>query len=147
MDEQPPPILELSAFDRHCGMEIVECDELTVRARVPLHRSITQPLGMAHGGVYATIAEGLASLGTNRGVAADGHVALGQSNSCSFVRPISDGSIHATAVVRHRGASTWIWDVDMRDDSDRLCAIGRVTIAVRPAPAPGGRQETHAQTP
>jgi acyl-coenzyme A thioesterase PaaI-like protein len=32
----------------------------------------------------------------------------------------------------HRGRSTWIWDVEIRDDADRLCAMTRMTIAVRP---------------
>lgn len=28
---------------------------------------------------------------------------------------------------------SWVWDVEMRDDSDRRCATSRVTIAVQPA--------------
>jgi len=27
--------------------------------------------------------------------------------------------------------ATWVWDVEMRDDHERLCATSRVTIAVR----------------
>jgi acyl-coenzyme A thioesterase PaaI-like protein len=30
-----------------------------------------------------------------------------------------------------------VWDVEFTDDDGRLCAISRVTLAVRPAP-PGG---------
>jgi acyl-coenzyme A thioesterase PaaI-like protein len=42
--------------------------------------------------------------------------------------------VHAEARRRHRGSTTWVWDVDMTDDEGRLCALARVTIAVRPAP-------------
>lgn len=133
--------MRVSPFDRHYGLELLHCDDRLVRARVAVRPEVMQPLGMVHGGVYAAIAETTASMGTNHGVAEDGCVGLGQSNSCSFLRPISEGAIHATARVRHRGRSSWVWDVELHDDQERLCAIGRVTVAVRPLPsgAAGGR--------
>ena len=131
-DPPPAAVLTVSPFDRYLGLQLLHCDERLVRARVPVRPDLTQPLGMVHGGVYAAIAEGLASLGTNHGVASEGHVGLGQSNSCSFVRPIIDGAIDATARVRYRGRSSQVWDVELCDDDERLCAIARVTVAVRP---------------
>jgi uncharacterized protein (TIGR00369 family) len=59
------------------------------------------------------------------------------SNQTSFLRPITAGTIHAEARCRHRGRTTWVWDVDFTDDEGRLCALSRVTIAVRPIPASG----------
>jgi uncharacterized protein (TIGR00369 family) len=88
-------------------------------------------MGIVHGGVYAAIAETLASMGTARGVLAEGRVPLGMSNSTSFLRPVSEGSVHGEAVAIHRGRMSWVWDVELRDDLDRLCATSRVTIAVR----------------
>jgi 1,4-dihydroxy-2-naphthoyl-CoA hydrolase len=60
---------------------------------------------------------------------------MGQSNSATFIRPITEGYVHATARPRHRGRTTWVWDVEITDDQDRLCALVRMTIAVRPARA------------
>jgi 1,4-dihydroxy-2-naphthoyl-CoA hydrolase len=125
--------LEASPFDRHYGLEVEEAGDELVRARVPVVKHVTQPLGLVHGGVYASIAEALASLGTNIGVVPRGSVGLGMSNHSTFLRPISKGTVHAVARRRHRGRTTWIWDVEMTDDDDRLCAVSRVTIAVRPA--------------
>ena len=125
--------LEASPFDRHYGLEVDEAGEELVRAHVPVEKHVTQPLGLVHGGVYASIAEALASLGTNIGVVPRGSVGLGMSNHSTFLRPISRGTIHAVARRRHRGRTTWIWDVDLTDDEGRLCAVSRVTIAVRPA--------------
>ena len=89
-------------------------------------------MGIVHGGVYAAIAETLASMGTARGVLPDGKVPLGMSNNTSFLRPVSEGTRARRArVAIHRGRTTWVWDVEMRDDEDRLCATSRVTIAVR----------------
>lgn len=127
-------LLEVSPFDRHYGLEILESGDQLVRGRVPVREHVTQPIGLVHGGVYAAIAEGLASLGTNHGVAAEGKLGLGMSNASTFLRPVGDGTIHATARRRHRGRTTWIWDVELTDDEGRLCALSRVTVAVRAAP-------------
>jgi 1,4-dihydroxy-2-naphthoyl-CoA hydrolase len=122
-----------SPFDRHYGLEIIEVGDEFVRGRVAVREELTQPSGIVHGGVYASIAEGLASLGTNVGVADDESIGLGMSNDSTFVRPIAVGSIHASARRRHRGRTTWVWDVEFTGDDGRLCATSRVTLAVRPA--------------
>ena len=100
-------------------------------------RPVLQPMGIVHGGVYATMAEGMASEATFRAVYPDGFIAIGMSNQTSFLRPITAGTIHAEARRRHRGRTTWLWEVDFTDDEGRLCALTRVTIAVRPIPASG----------
>jgi 1,4-dihydroxy-2-naphthoyl-CoA hydrolase len=65
-------------------------------------------------------------------VTPDGLGAQGLSNQTSFLRPITAGTIHAIARRRHRGRTTWVWEVDISDDQDRVCALVRMTIAVRP---------------
>jgi 1,4-dihydroxy-2-naphthoyl-CoA hydrolase len=125
-------LMEASPFDRHYGLEVVDASDELVRGLVHVVDELKQPTGVVHGGVYAAIAEALASLGTNVGVNADGNVGLGMSNHSSFLRPVSQGVVHAEARRRHRGHTTWVWDVDLTDDEGRLCAMSRVTIAVRP---------------
>ena len=126
MNDFPP-----SPFDDHYGLELVEATDELVQARVPVREYLLQPVGLVHGGVHASIAEALASYGTNVGVVPEGKIGLGQSNHSSFLRPMSEGTIHAVARRRHRGRTTWIWDVELTDDEGRMCALSRVTIAVR----------------
>jgi uncharacterized protein (TIGR00369 family) len=85
--------------------------------------------------VYASIAESLTSFATWTAVSEDGSSAQGLSNQTSFLRPILRGMIHATARRRHRGRTTWVWEVDITDDEGRVCALVRMTVAVREAPA------------
>ena len=133
-DGAPAHLLEVSPFDRHYGLEILDSSDELVRGRVPVREHLTQPIGIVHGGVYAAIAEALASMGTNHGVAAEGKLWLGMSNQSSFLRPIASGTIHAEARQRHRGRTTWVWDVELADDDGRVCALSRVTVAIRPGP-------------
>ena len=131
-----------AGFPTLLGLELLECTDELVTARLAVRDELRQPFGLVHGGVFTTIAETLASVGTMAVVVAQGNAAMGLSNQTSFVRPISAGTIHARAVRRHRGRTTWIWDVEICDDEGRLCALTRMTIAVRPldGPPPAERQ-------
>jgi uncharacterized protein (TIGR00369 family) len=128
----------MTGFDRLYGLELLSVSDAEVTARVPVREEIKQPAGLVHGGVYASIAESMASLATHVAVAADGSMAMGLSNSTSFLRPVTEGTVHARATRLHRGRTTWVWDVLFSDDAGRSCAATRMTIAVRPARgAPG----------
>jgi uncharacterized protein (TIGR00369 family) len=123
------------SYDALIGLEKFEITDQSARGEVVVRRELLQPWGLVHGGVYASIAESLASWATALAVIPGGEVAMGQSNQTHFLRPIKDGTIHALATRRHRGRSSWVWDVDFTDDDGRLCASTRVTVAVRPRPA------------
>ena len=73
----------------------------------------------------------MASLATALAVLPDGEMAVGLSNSTSFLRPVTEGVVHAHGTRLHRGRTTWVWDVRFSDDADRTCAVTRMTIAVR----------------
>ena len=87
-----------------------------VRARLPVTDALRQPLGLVHGGVFATIADAL-TITEGRAI----------SNQTSFLRPITEGTIHVLARRRHKGRTTAVWEVDVTDDAGRLCALVRVT--------------------
>jgi uncharacterized protein (TIGR00369 family) len=124
----------LRGFDRLYGLQLLSCSDSEVRAQVIVREELKQPAGLVHGGVYASIAESVASLATAVAVFDRGEMAMGMSNSTSFLRPITDGIVHAHATRLHRGRTTWVWDVRFSDDDDRTCAVTRMTIAVRPRP-------------
>jgi uncharacterized protein (TIGR00369 family) len=118
-------------FDGLYGLELLELEDGLVRARVQVRDEVKQPAGLVHGGVYSSLAESIASMATYLAVAPEGRTAMGLSNQTSFLRPILEGRIHAEARCRHRGRTTWVWEVDFTDDDGRLCALTRMTIAVR----------------
>jgi 1,4-dihydroxy-2-naphthoyl-CoA hydrolase len=117
------------------GIEHLETRDESVRARVPVSDRILQPYGLVHGGVYPALAETVCSKATAEAVTREGKLALGQSNNATFLRPISEGHVNATARARHRGRTSWVWQVEITDDADRLCALVHVVVAVRDASA------------
>jgi 1,4-dihydroxy-2-naphthoyl-CoA hydrolase len=129
------PIPYEHTFDALYGLEVLESSPELVRAQVTVSDKVKQPMGLVHGGVYASIAESITSMATFQAVRDGGESAQGLSNQTSFLRPILEGTIHATAHRRHRGRTTWVWEVEITDDAGRLCALVRMTIAVRALPA------------
>ena len=125
------PVRLQDGFDGLYGLEILEVGDGEVRGRVEVTDHHKQPAGLLHGGVYAAMAESLASISTYLAVRDDGRIAMGQSNHTTFIRPILAGAVHAAGRARQRGRTTWLWDVEFTDDEERLCALSRVTIAVR----------------
>jgi len=126
MHDEPIP-----GFDGLYGLEVLEAGEELARGRVRIDERHKQPAGLVHGGLFASMAESLTSMATHMAVAGDGKSAQGLSNQTSFLRPIFEGTVHATARRRHRGRTTWVWEVDITDDEGRLAALVRMTIAVR----------------
>ncbi len=130
MDPQLPYMHE-DGFDGLYGLVLTDVGEDTISATVAVRDELKQPAGLVHGGVYASISESIASLGTALGVRPLGKIATGLSNQTSFLRPITDGTIHAVATRKHHGRTTWVWEVEITDDQGRLCVLTRMTVAVR----------------
>ena len=121
----------MGGYDELFGLEVLAAGADEARGRVAVHNGVRQPAGLVHGGIYASIAESITSTATAMAVWPEGKAAQGMSNQTSFLRPIVQGTIHAEARRRHRGRTTWVWEVDITDDEGRLCALVRMTIAVR----------------
>ena len=131
------PIPPQQTFDSVLGLEWLESREDFVHARLQVRDELRQPMGIVHGGVYSAVAETIVSVATAVAVWEEGQLAVGMSNQASFLRPVAEGSLDAVARRRHRGPSEWLWEVEFRDDRDRLCTLVTVTMAVRPRPTAG----------
>jgi 1,4-dihydroxy-2-naphthoyl-CoA hydrolase len=131
VDGYPVP----GTLDDVLGFELLELGPERCRARVAVEKRVQQPMGLVHGGAYAALAESMVSFTTHTAVSENGDMAVGQSNHTHFLRPLTEGTVHAEGRARHRGRTSWVWDVDFTDDGGRLCATTRVTLAVRPMPS------------
>lgn len=132
MSEPIRPIIPLDEdLNSQLGIHVDEVGDGRVTGHFAVENRVRQPFGIVHGGAHAAIAESLASIGTFHAVAAEGKIAMGMSNSTTFLRAVSSGTINALAVAIHRGSTTWVWDVELRSEDEKLCATSRVTIAVR----------------
>src|SRR4051794_1385204 len=117
-------------LDGMLGFERLEIGADHASARFEVANRHRQPFGIVHGGVYAALAEGLASGATFMQVQADGKIAVGSSNFTSFLRPVTHGIVTAKAHAIHSGRTTWVWEVEFTNEDGKRCAASRVTLAV-----------------
>jgi 1,4-dihydroxy-2-naphthoyl-CoA hydrolase len=118
-------------LDDILGFELIEASPERCRARFAAEPRVQQPMGLVHGGAIAALAESLASVTTYRAVKENGSFAVGQANHTTFLRPVTGRHVNAEGTPLHRGRTTWVWDVTFTDDDGRVCAVSRVTMAVR----------------
>ena len=123
-----------SHFDALLGTEWLDDDPDHARVRLAMRDELRQPVGLLHGGVMSTLVESVCSRATALAVLEDEMMAMGQSISVSFIRPVTEGHADVHAKARHRGRTTWVWDAEVVDANGRLCALAQMTIAVRPIP-------------
>lgn len=121
----------MGGFNRLLGLKIDERSPDIVRGHVTVHDGLLQPYGIVHGGVYASLAESAASLGgaTWNMARVPGGRTVGVSNDTSFLRAVREGRLTITATPLHRGRTLQLWQVMIKDESDRLVAKSDVRLA------------------
>lgn len=132
MAEDPLPSSE-DQFVGLLGLEVVHDPDGTVRGRVEVTRSLQQPYGIVHGGVYCSIVETLASHAAATRVADDGNVVVGVANSTDFLRATREGVLEGVAEPVHVGRSQHLWQVRIWREADgKDVARGQVRLQVLP---------------
>ena len=130
MTEQFAPA-GMGGFNEAIGLVLDEQSGDRVRGHVTVHPGLLQPYGIVHGGVYAALAETVASVGGalwHMG-RVEGGRCVGVNNNTSFLRATRDGTISVQATPLHQGRTLQLWRVEMRDEQDRLIAHSEVRLA------------------
>lgn len=118
------------------GIEIERLDKECVVMTMPVGPRVHQPFGVLHGGASVALAESAASVGANLNCP-DGMAAVGQAINANHLRPMSEGLLRATAVPLHRGRTSQVWSIDLRDGDGNLICVSRCTLAIVPASRSG----------
>jgi 1,4-dihydroxy-2-naphthoyl-CoA hydrolase len=114
----------------HLGIRFVEVGADFLRATMPVDHRTRQAMGILHGGASVALAETLGSVGANMCVDLEKKVCVGQEINANHVRPASSGLVTGTARSLHSGQRTQVWQIEIRDERERLVCISRITLAV-----------------
>lgn len=106
------------------GITVHELSAATVRASMPVAGN-TQPFGALHGGASAVLAETVGSVGAVVH-AGQGRYAVGMELNITHHRPVTSGSVHATAAAAHLGRTTASYTIEVVDDAGRRTASARL---------------------
>ncbi|MGN1400230.1 MAG: hotdog fold thioesterase [Bacillus sp. (in: firmicutes)] len=112
------------------GIEIKEMEEGKVVATMPVDDRTRQPFGLLHGGASVALAETVASIGAYTLLNEESEAAVGLEINANHLKGKRDGIVTATAIVLHRGRSTMVWDIKIRDEEMNLVCVSRCTMAI-----------------
>ena len=113
----------------HLGIEYSAFDDNSLSAVMPVESRTHQPLGMLHGGASVVLAETLGSLAANMCVD-EGKYCVGLDINANHLRAMRSGHVVGTATPVHLGATTQVWQIDIKDPRGRMVCTSRLTIAV-----------------
>ncbi len=111
-------------------IQLVSAEKNKVVATMPIGPNHRQQVGYLHGGISVTLAESVASLGTVLNIDASRQMAFGLEINANHLRPKREGQLTAVATPLHRGRTTFVWDIKITDENDKLICISRCTVAV-----------------
>jgi len=120
---------ERGGIAKALGVEFTELGPERVVATMPVDERHHQPLGYLHGGVSVLLAESVASVGGWLNCP-PGKVAFGSEIGASHVRPKRGGALTAVGTPVHRGRRSQVWNVEVRDEEDKLVCVSRCTLAI-----------------
>lgn len=115
--------------DEHLGIEFVEVGDDYIVGRVPVDERTRQPYGLLHGGVSVVLAETLGSCGAAFSCP-PGYRAVGLDINANHLRGVSSGWVTGTARPMHRGRTTHVWQIELRDAAGNMTCISRITMAI-----------------
>ena len=115
--------------DEHLGIEFVEVGDDYIVGRVPVDERTRQPYGLLHGGVSVVLAETLGSCGAAFSCP-PGYRAVGLDINANHLRGVSSGWVTGTARPMHRGRTTHVWQIELRDEAGNMSCISRITMAI-----------------
>lgn len=117
------------------GIEITEVGDDCLIGRMEVNSCTRQPAGVLHGGISVAFAETLASWGAAYAVDSSQFHCVGQEINANHIRAIGAGWVYGTARPLHIGRKSHVWEVQIKNDNEKLVCVSRMTIAVLDIPS------------
>ena len=113
-------------------MELLEIGEDWLSGRMPIGPKTMQPMRLLHGGASAALAETVGSIAAYLVIDPEKYYCVGLSITANHLRPGLKGFANAVARPIRIGKTTHLWDIDIKDDEDKLLCVCRLTMAIIP---------------
>lgn len=113
----------------HLGIEISAFGEDSIEATMPVDHRTTQPFGLLHGGISVALAETIGSLAGYLAIE-ENKIAVGLDINAHHLRSVKQGIVTAKATPISLNRNIHVWQIDIRDEQDKLCCVSRLTLSI-----------------
>ena len=111
-------------------MEFVEIGDDFLKMRMPVIDKTKQPMGLLHGGATAALAETIGSICAHMSVDQNTESIVGLELNINHIRAMREGWVYAICKAHHIGRTTHVWDIEIKDENEKLVSISRLTTMV-----------------
>jgi 1,4-dihydroxy-2-naphthoyl-CoA hydrolase len=125
-------------LNANVGIELTELGPDFLAGRMPVDARTHQPAGVLHGGASVVLAETLASWAATFAVDRSRFHCVGMEINANHLRPVAAGWVTGVARPVAVGRRTHVWNVEIRNEEDKLVCVSRCTMAVLEAPSAYG---------
>jgi 1,4-dihydroxy-2-naphthoyl-CoA hydrolase len=116
----------------HLGIEYTDVGEDFLEAQMPVNSNVYQPARILHGGATAALAESVGSAASAVLMNADKNLdILGIELAINHLKSKVDGVLTARANLIHKGATLHLWQVNVKDENDKMVAHAKISNLVR----------------
>ena len=106
-------------FARHCGIDLVDVAPGQAKTSMKIESHHLNGAGTVHGGAIFTLADFAFAVASN----SHGSLSMGINASVSFVKAVSEGSLHAEATEQSLNHKLASYLVRITDDAGEMVAI------------------------
>jgi len=114
------------------AIEFIDIGEDYLTAKMPVNSRVHQPDGVLHGGAMVALAESVGSAASFIFLDGEHFYIRGIEISANHVKSIASGEVFAKAQFLHKGRTTQVWDIKIRDAEENLISAVKLTTIALP---------------
>ncbi|WP_425075350.1 PaaI family thioesterase [Psychroserpens sp. S379A] len=114
------------------SIEIVDCGDDFLVARMPVTPKVYQPDGVLHGGATAALAESVGSFAAHIFIDTEQFFVRGIEITANHLKSVTEGFVYAKATFIHKGRTTQLFDIKITDDNDNLVSVCKLSTISLP---------------
>jgi len=114
------------------GIEFTAFGEDFIEATMPVDERTFQPMGLLHGGASLALAESIGSAGTYTSIDTSKFKAVCLEINGNHTAAVMSGHVKGRGELIHKGKSTHIWQVVIRDENGKQVCVSRMTMMIVP---------------
>ena len=123
--------LNAQTLGANLGIEFTEIGEEHLLATMPVDHRTVQPFRLLHGGASVALAETLGSVASTLCIEDfDRKMAVGLEVNANHLRAATSGFVTGKVTPIRVGRTVHVWNIEIRDEKDRLVCVSRLTVAI-----------------
>jgi 1,4-dihydroxy-2-naphthoyl-CoA hydrolase len=123
--------LNANTLCENLGIEFTAIGDDFLIAKMPVDHRTVQPYRLLHGGASVALAETLGSVASTLCIEdLTQKMAVGVEINANHLRPAMKGFVFGKVTPVRVGRSMHVWNIEIRDERERLVCVSRLTVAV-----------------